>query len=309
MRINLNSGVYLQIQGDLGKYNSIPIDTLIKISKNLQKLIFTIAKYDLPSDEPLIMENFIIELVGFEKGSAVPMFAYSPRTENTYGLNWQLHRVSVNEKFEKLIEISSLDNYNELKNLYPESSKRIPIVNDLYKFANDFNNSPVSIVDYQEEEKKFIPLYKINKFENSVKKELIKEEKIFESVSKEINEGVAKVEVTTANGKITKKIIDYYTQRNISLEYAPEVIVSKMCTYVLKYPLRCLFEKEDDFFVIQSEMLSIIGTGLTRDEAEESFSEEFDFIYRRFNSLDDEALTNHNKLIKSILNQIVDKIE
>ena len=202
-----------------------------------------------------------------------------------------------------------MDNYDELKNIYPEDSKRIPIVNSLYNFANDFKDSPVSFVDYNEEDKKFIPLYKINKFKNSQKKELIIQKKIIEPAKIEINEGVAKVKITTTNGITKKKILDYYMQRNISLEYAPEVIISNNKTYILKYPLRCLFEKDKGFFVIQSEMLSIIGTGITEDDAEKSFSEEFDFIYQRFNSLDDDALTNHNKLIKSILNQIVEKVE
>ena len=309
MKIDLNSGVFLQINGELGKYNSIPIETLITIAKDFQELIFTIAKQDLPEDEPLIIENFILELVDFKKGSAVPKFAFSQRVENTIGFNWQENRKSVNEKFEKLIQISSKDNYDELSSLYPEISKRIPIVNDLFKFANDFKDSPVSFVDYQEENKKIITLYNINRFKQSVKKVLVAEKKEFVPVQKEISEGVARVKIITWDGKTTKKIVDCYTQHNISLDYAPEVIISNNKTYVLKYPLRCLFEKENDFFVIQSEMLNIIGTGITREEAEKSFSEEFDFIYQRFNSLDDDELTNHNRLIKFILNQIVNKVE
>jgi hypothetical protein len=309
MKIDLDSGVYLQIKGELGKYNSIPVNSLVKIAQDFQKLIFTIAKYDLPEDEPLNIENFIIELVDFKKSSAVPKFAYSQRIENTTGINWQLHRKYVNEKFDKLIQISNNCNYSELRNLYPDPNKRIPIVCDLYDFANDFKDSPVSFVDYKEENKKVVTLYNINRFKQSVKKELVAEKKELESAQKEIHEGVAKVKLTTSDGKTTRKIVNCYTQHNISLEYAPEVIITKNKTYILKYPLRCLFEKEDDFFIIQSEMFNIIGTGITEDEAERSFSEEFDFIYQRYNSLDDTKLTNHNKLIKSILNQIVDKAE
>jgi len=103
--------------------------------------------------------------------------------------------------------------------------------------------------------------------------------------------------------------LDYYSKSKFSLEYAPEIIITGQTKYILKYPLRCLFEKEDDYFVIQSEMLGIIGTGLTEDDAENSFAEEFDFVYKRFNSLSSKSLTNHNRLIKSILNQIVEKVE
>ena len=87
------------------------------------------------------------------------------------------------------------------------------------------------------------------------------------------------------------------------------MIITDSNKYFFRYPLRCLFEKEDGYYVIQSEMLGIIGTGVTEDEAEHSFAEEFDFVYKRFNSLDYESLTNHNRLIKDIINQIVEKVE
>jgi hypothetical protein len=128
-------------------------------------------------------------------------------------------------------------------------------------------------------------------------------------IGEENDEAVAKVRIINRNGKISRRIIDTYPREKFALEYAPELIVSNNKKYSLKYPLRCLFEKEEGFFVIQSEMLGIIGTGLTVEEAESSFAEEFDFIYDKFNTLNNELLTNHNLLIKSILNQIVDKVE
>ncbi len=57
-------------------------------------------------------------------------------------------------------------------------------------------------------------------------------------------------------------------------------------------------KKELNYYIIQSEMFGIIGTGLTEDDAEKSFAEEFDFMYNKLNSLDVNSLTNHNNLIK-----------
>jgi hypothetical protein len=125
----------------------------------------------------------------------------------------------------------------------------------------------------------------------------------------ENNEALARVRITNRNGKISKRIIDTYPKEKFSLEYAPDSIVSGNLKYSLKFPLRCLFEKEEDYFVIQSEMLGIIGTGLTIEAAENSFAEEFDFIYEKFNSLENNSLTNHNLLIKNILTQIIEKVE
>ena len=87
------------------------------------------------------------------------------------------------------------------------------------------------------------------------------------------------------------------------------IIVSDQVRYFLKYPLRCFFGKEDNYYVIQSEMLGIIGTGLTEDDAENSFAVEFDYMYQRLNSLKATSLTNHNLLIKKIITQIVEKVE
>jgi hypothetical protein len=115
--------------------------------------------------------------------------------------------------------------------------------------------------------------------------------------------------IATEIYKMCRRILDAYSGKKYSIEYAPVIIISDMTKYILKYPLRCLFKKEENYFVIQSEMLNIIGTGLTQDEAETSFSEEFDYLYKRLQSLESKFLTNHNLLIKNILNQYIDKVE
>ncbi|HNR42060.1 MAG TPA: hypothetical protein PKL65_07495 [Bacteroidales bacterium] len=309
MKIDLNSGAFIEIGGELGKYNSLPIDVLVKLAQDLQELVFTLAKYDLPTNESIDLNNFKIELVGFTRGSAVPKFAYSPRTENKTGINWQVHRNTVNDKLEKLIAVSDTGDYGKIIELYPEPIKRNPIVENLYSFVNSFGTAPVSFVEYDEVNEKITPIYKINRFKPAVKKELISEIKDIAEAVSETDEAVGKIKISKRDGKITRKIIDIYSGKRFSLEYAPDVIVTETKNYILKYPLRCLFEKEDDYFVIQSEMLGIIGTGLTEDEAEKSFTEEFDFIYNRLKTLDDNSLTNHNRLIKNILTQIIDRIE
>ena len=309
MKIDLNSGAFIEIGGELGKYNSLPIDVLVKLAQDLQELVFTLAKYDLPTNESIDLNNFKIELVGFTKGSAVPKFAYSSRSENKTGINWQVHRNTVNDKLEKLVEVSDEGDYGRIIELYPEPVKRNPIVENLYSFVNSFGTAPVSFVEYDEVNEKITPIYKINRFKPAVKKELISEIKDVAEAVSETDEAVGKIKISKRDGKITRKIIDIYSGKKFSLEYAPDVIVTETKNYILKYPLRCLFEKEDDYYVIQSEMLGIIGTGLTEDDAEKSFTEEFDFIYNRLKTLDDDSLTNHNRLIKNILIQIIDRIE
>jgi hypothetical protein len=309
VKIDLNNGAFIEIGGELGQYNSLPIDMLIKIAQDLQELVFTLARYDLPTNESIDFNNFKIELVDFMKGSAVPKFAFTPRAENKTGLFWQVHRNTVNEKFEKLIEISNNGDYRKIVELYPEPVKRNPIVENLYSFVNAFGNAPVNFVEYDEVNERITPIYKINRFKPAAKKELISE--IIESTKTETesDEAVGKIRITKRDGKTHRRIINTYSGNKFSLEYAPIVIVADAVKYFFKYPLRCLFEKEDNYFIIQSEMLGIIGTGLTEDDAEKSFAEEFDFMYNRLNSLDSSSLTNHNLIIKNIITQIVEKVE
>jgi len=144
VKIDLSSGAFIEIGGELGKFNSLTIDVLIKLAQDLQELVSTLAKYDLPATESIDLNNFIIELVGFSKGSAVPKFAYSPRTENKSGHNWQAHRNTVNENFEKLVEVSNAGDYSKIIELYPEPIKRNPIVENLYSFVNSCGTAPVS---------------------------------------------------------------------------------------------------------------------------------------------------------------------
>ena len=309
MKLDLNKGTYIEIGGELGMYNTLPIDVLIKLAQDLQELIMSLAKHDLPSTDLINLDNFKIELVDFKKGSAVPKFAFTPRVENKVGQNWEIHRKQISDKFQNLIEVSDSGNYGKIIELYPEPERRNDIVENLYSFINDFGNAPVNFVEFDDKSDKIIQLYKVNKFKPSVKKTLIADIKETKKDEAETDEAVGKIKIIKTGNKIKKRIITTYSQSKYSLEYAPEIIIAGDSKYILKYPLRCLFEKEDDYFVIQSEMLGIIGTGLTEDDAEQSFNEEFDFIYNKLYSLDNEKLTNHNILIKSILDHIVEKIE
>ncbi len=307
MKIDLSKGINIQIDGELGKYKTLPIDDLVKIAKNFQELIFSIAKYDLPNDQLVDLNNFKIELSGFNPGSAIPSFIFSPREENKQSFNWDQQRQKVNEKFEILMDISSKGDYNILLELYPNPIIRTNIVENIYNFANSFGTSPVHIIDNKKG--KISLIYDIKRFKPSVKNTLIAE---VEEPKNVINntEAIASVRLSNNKGKVRKKIMSLYSKDTFSIEYAPEFIKSsEYGTFYFKYPLRCLFEKEDDFFTIHSEMLDIIAVGESQEEAVKSFSDEFGYMHFRLNSLKNSQLTKHNILIKNIINNLILKIE
>jgi hypothetical protein len=310
MKIDLTKGVYIQIGGELGKHNSVPVDNLIRFAQDLQLLVQDIAKYDIASDEPIDLNNFKLELIDFKTGSAVPQFAFTQRKQETLGNTLQAHRQLVNDRFEEMLEIAQEGDYTKLRILYPEPFKRNIFIENLYSFSNDFGNSPVSFSEYRVDQNKFVPVYKIHKFKSEVKKELISEIIAEEISVAEEGTGYAKVRLkSNKKGKLRPRITQLYRQKSISLNFAPDIIIVDDLKYILKFPLRCYFEKEDDFYVIHSEMLDIIGTGLTEDDAEKSFSEEFAYLYQRLNELPEEKLSAHFNMVKSFLNQMVDKIE
>lgn len=302
MQIDLEKGISLKIEGELGKNQTLSVDALIKIAETLQELVLSIAKYDLPAAQSIDLNNFKLELTDFKKSSAVPTFVLA----NTGQLSINdIHeqKKEVGNRLTSILEISDKGNYTDLKDIYPEYFKRNEIVEKLYDFTSSFKNSPVCIYEYGNDDQKLRP----KKFKSSTKNSLIvnitelKEEK-------EVENAFATIKITTKGEKVHKKIKEVINLHQHSLSYSPEVINVHNKQYILSYPLRCLFEKEEEYYVINHEALGIIGTGMTIEEAEVNFNEEFDFLYNRLNSLKDKELSSNFSQVKTIINHFVKEV-
>lgn len=121
--------------------------------------------------------------------------------------------------------------------------------------------------------------------------------------------GVATVIVKRdKKGKLVPKIAEYYTSKEAGLSYAPEIINVPGKQYLLDFPLRSSLNKEEDFFIIECEMLDIVATGQTVEEAKEIFSQEFDYIYTRYNGLPEEQLSDRLLKVKKFINLLVKQV-
>lgn len=306
MSIDLTKGFNLRVEGEIGKFNTLPIEYLVKLAENLQKLLQDIAKHQLEVEGAIDLDNFKVELAGFKIGSAIPEFIFTPRIKTVTSGDVLEQRRFVNNKFDSYLKVANKGNYSEMRKIIPQASTRNIIVDDLYDFASSFGNSPVSVVDVKKG--KVISIYKINKFKPEVRENLIT--KISESVdTKEEYEAVAKIKVIKKAGKITRATKDIFDTKHGEPGYAFDTIVFEKICYMLAFPLRCKIEKEDGYYVIQSEMLDIVGTGKSIDEAEKNFAEEFHFVYHRYNQLSEKKLSDRIKRIKTIINSLVLKIE
>ncbi|TAE25118.1 MAG: hypothetical protein EAZ91_19510 [Cytophagales bacterium] len=302
----------LQVGGEIGKYNSLPVEYLIEIAKNLQNLLQTLAKVNVSDGSTIDLNNFKVELTGFQKGSAVPQFIFTPRRRITLDANIDSQRQLVRRKFDELVEASGKGDFGRVRELYPDAYRRNEVVDGLYNFVNSFGKSPVNVVDINTNEgnEQIIPLYKVRPFAKEVRDRLIthvienKELETIEEVS------VRKVITTFRGGERLKtKTIEEYSDKQAAISIAPDRIVSDSHTYHLIGPLRCLFEKEDDYFVLTCELLDLVGTGLTMEDAQQSFAEEFEFIYNRYNTLSDTEMSHRLKAIKIILNALIKQVE
>jgi hypothetical protein len=306
MLVNLSEGIHIRVEGELGKHNTLPIENLVRLAENLQQLLQNIARYQLEVDGAIDISNFRIELSGFLTGSAIPAFVFTPRVKMVTSGDVFEQRAFVNRKFDEYLKIAHSGDYSQLRPLIPQAAIRNIIVEDFYNFATTFGNSPVSVVTVQKE--KIKPLYKIHKFKPQIKEQLLT--KISESTeAREEYEAVAKVKVVKKGAKFTRSTKDVFMTRHGEPGYATDVIVHKKTSYLLAFPLRCKIEKEEGYYVIESEMIDIVGAGSTIEEAEKNFSEEFHFVYRRYNQLPYGQLGDRLRRIKTILNSIVLKIE
>lgn len=302
----------LQVEGEVGKYNSLPIEYLIEIAQNLQNFLQTLAKVNLTDVSTIDLNNFKVELTGFQKGSAVPQFIFTPRRRLTLDADIDNQRQLVRQKFDELVEASGKGDFGKVKEFYPDAYRRNEVVDRLFYFVNSFGKSPVNVVDIKTKNGKeqITSLYRIRPFAKEVRDRLIthvignQELETIQEVS------VRKVLTTYRGGeRLRSKTIEEYSDKQAAISIAPDRIVSATHTYHLIGPLRCLFEKEDDYFVLTCELLDLVGTGSTMEEAQQSFAEEFEFIHNRYNALPDAEMSHRIKSIKTLLNALLKEVE
>ncbi len=309
MAVDFHKGVSFQIEGEMGRYNTLPIEALVKIVENLQQLIKNIALADISDASAIDLNAFKIELSAFRAGSAVPEFVFTPRLQQVITADVEKQRDVVNKRFENLISISTSGQFDKIRMDYPDSQRRNDIVESFYEFSNSFGKNPVKIVDISADNN-IVQLYPINKISIETRNKLITQ--IIDAENSEPIEEIifARQKRVTKGAKSRVQTLEQYSHNKaISLSYAPNIIELDNKKYILKYPLRCNLEFEDDYYIITCEMLDIIGTGSTQEEAQINFSQEFDFIYNRYNELKDENLSNRILDIKKILQITVKSIE
>ncbi|MBK6391136.1 MAG: hypothetical protein KA109_12015 [Saprospiraceae bacterium] len=116
---------------------------------------------------------------------------------------------------------------------------------------------------------------------------------------------IARISIVKDGNSTKSQIQEIISKQSHSISYSPIQLSVNGRQYVLKYPLRCLLEKEEDFYIIKNEFLDLIGTGVSTESAEANFNEEFDFLYHRLNTLKKAQLSSRLAEIKQMMNYYV----
>lgn len=302
MDFDLEKGISFKIEGELGKYQTLPIDALIKIAESFQNLVLSIAKYDVSSDNSIDYNNFKIELTNFTKSSAVPTFVFTPRIQLTTS-DYKEQRAIINSKLTQLIHIADKGDYSKIKDCYISVEGRNEIIENLYGFTTSFKNSPTTIFDKDN----LLLNFKVKKFKPEVKNKLLTKVINLDEDKTEHN-AIARIRVTTTGKKSSNKIQEIISDKIHTIAYSPDVLNINDKQYILNFPLHCSFIKEANYYVIKNELIDITATGLTIDEVEINFNEEFDFIYTRLNNLDNSKLSLRIQNIKTAINLFVKEV-
>jgi hypothetical protein len=293
--------IFFKIEGEVGKYKTVSIDYLIKVASHLQSLVQDIAKYDLPSEESISLDDFKLELVGFKTGSAIPIFDFRKESQSAI-TPVAAQRKICSDKLNTLLTLSGNGDYMQLKKLYPEPDKRTIMTTSLFGFVQSIGSTPVTVRINGRKP------HKVKPFKKEILKRLVGEvvatQKIKEQALAQIQ--LAKVEVI--DGRPKPKVLELYPKKYSSIGFAPEVITHEDAVYELRHPLLSTMERnEDGQVIIENKQLGIYAYGDDDDAAENMFNEEFDYLYKRYNQLPDSQLTDDVKFIKSILNNMVIK--
>lgn len=305
--------IYLKVESEPKYGGGVGIDDVLQVLENLKKSYaeFVQIEYDRINTETdktklkkiregLLQENalVIVDLnFGSFEGAIAPDFVTNhhqvPSISNLQ--DWKLEAFSTY----KTLVIES--DYNEdgflekVESRYtPDQRKRIydPVVNGILqrKSAKVFfrTRSNDSLRRLHSPKQRSIEI-----LAPAMQKEVIKIEPRTSMARVEIRGQVARPKVLELFEDIKTPIIGY------------EKIVGGEKTYELNYPIYCELNTEEGMYFLENKQFGLYAAGNTREEAEASLFEEFEFILNRYNSLPDSQLTDDVIGIKQSLNLIL----
>jgi len=300
MKTNFIKGVSFQLKPGA----HVLLEQLAGISKHLNALLQALIKYDLIADD--LLAHLQVALVHLDAPHAVLEFKLlpAPLPEHTV---FKAPFEQLSQQFDKLLALAHEGNYFELRALYQHPESVNAMVQAMYGFINSFGTQGALVVQ-QDPAHGYQTLYALKPFSPGAKNSAMMPHHVaFDAGNYDL--AVATVAVAKFDKAQPIAIQELFQLDDQAVAYAPQTIAVNNKVYHLQFPLRCALQKHHGYYLIESELLGIVGTGTSLDEARNSFAQEFDFIYQRYNSLEANQLSARLNSIKHILNFMVNSVE
>jgi hypothetical protein len=200
------------------------------------------------------------------------------------------------------LDFNNLNQLNRINEIFDEST-RWKIYDPILKVVSKDKNV-VSITN--KSFKKLKVLKNINSANRSIllppTSKVIKQEEVA------IETRIAEVKVNPQTNKIQTSSASLFDPEMHPAYITNEIVSLKNgINYQLNKQLTFVYHKSNDIEYLEEEFLGIYASGETFNDVREMVAEEFDYMYTRYNSLNDDQLTDDVKLLKNFLNSIVIK--
>ncbi|MFC5191221.1 hypothetical protein ACFPIK_05545 [Algoriphagus aquatilis] len=147
-------------------------------------------------------------------------------------------------------------------------------------------------------------LKKISEISNTTIERLISNKETFKRNPDIIETKTSLALVELKGEKIKPKVLQLFESIERPIIKLEEIDF-EIKRYKLSHPIYCEIEITQDGVLLQNEDLGIFVFEDSLENAKQEFSKEFDFIYNRYNEIEDEKLTSDVLNIKKLLNIIV----
>ncbi len=304
--VDLQDELLVRVAGKEEENHTISWELLKKIGDNTQNLIN--ALIDSTPYEILKLDQVKIIFVGFFKGSAVQGFRI-PETPSLFAIKKEYNQL--NKDFNFILNSVNDGDFQKIADKYKEPLLKNNVINAVYEFSNSVGTKPFTVVKRKVDDE-YILLAKVRKM-------TIKQKALLTVDIKEINlnrqseltEAVGKLLLTKdSKGKISKKILHVYNQKEAELSLSFEHIETEKRIYHLKSPITFRITSDDNKSVtVENYLLDIYAFGKTMHEAKQDLFEQFDFTYRRLTQIEDDKLSSHLLDAKKYITLIVLKVK
>jgi hypothetical protein len=290
----------------------VPVRVLIKILDGIQKTVYELGNYRLNRDSTPGPKSADLEkdcelyFVKAEQGSILATVAFP---ERGYDLVPNLPDLTdyIYKDVKNVLWSIASKNKDLFKETVKDQKVRKRIINDLVPVLPSYKN-------------KYELSFAFDEAEELKKVERPRSEEIIEYIDMvDVSENVQQddlIEIkaycmakVTDSGKVDIKEVLKFELIDDIRPYIADKIEANDELFIFTKEIVCAVTKERGYIVIEYEPLGIEVYAKTREEAIDSFNEEFAMLYRMYLLEQDQKLTQDALLIKKRLDDLIDGVQ